>query len=50
MEAPNTESLARAFAAAGQSKQDLLRVFRTFNANAPAFRAESERHAAEVKP
>jgi coenzyme F420-reducing hydrogenase gamma subunit len=53
MEAPNTASLARAFAAVGQSKQDLLRVFRTYNANAPAFRAESERHAAperEAKP
>ena len=46
MEAPNTPSLARALEAAGETKQDLLRVFRTFNANAPAFRAESERHAA----
>ena len=44
MEAPNTASLASAYAAAGQTKQDLLRVFRTFNANAPAFRAESARH------
>ena len=41
MEAPNTASLAQAFAGAGKTRQDLLRVFRTFNANAPAFRAES---------
>ena len=44
MEAPNTASLAQAFAGAGKTRQDLLRVFRTFNANAPAFRAESQRH------
>jgi len=44
MEAPNTTSLAGAFAAMGQRPQDLLRVFRTFTGNAPAFRAESARH------
>jgi coenzyme F420-reducing hydrogenase gamma subunit len=44
METPNTASLARAFQAAGTSQIDLLRVFRTFNANAPAFRTESEAH------
>jgi coenzyme F420-reducing hydrogenase gamma subunit len=44
MEAPNTASLAQAFAGAGRTRQDLLRVFRTFNANAPAFRAEGQRH------
>ncbi len=44
METPNTASLARAFRAAGVSETDLVRVFRTFNAAAPAFRAESEAH------
>jgi coenzyme F420-reducing hydrogenase gamma subunit len=44
METPNTISLSRAFQAAGASQIDLLRVFRTFNANAPAFRKESEAH------
>ena len=44
MEAPNTASMSRAFTAAGTPKRDLLRVLRTFNANAPAFREESKRH------
>jgi sulfhydrogenase subunit delta len=44
METPNTASLARAFRAAGQSDRDILRAFRSFNANAPAFRKESEAH------
>ncbi|AGP39516.1 oxidoreductase [Sorangium cellulosum] len=44
MEAPNMESLSRAFRAAGVPERDLVRLHRTFNANAPAFRAESERH------
>ena len=44
MEAPNAPSMSRAFLAAGTPKRDLLRVLRTFNANAPEFRAESERH------
>jgi coenzyme F420-reducing hydrogenase gamma subunit len=44
MEAPNTASLARAFKAAGVKDRDLVRVFRTFNANAPAFREESKKH------
>ncbi|HYV46872.1 MAG TPA: oxidoreductase [Myxococcaceae bacterium] len=43
-EAPNTASLARAFQAAGVPEADLVRVFRTFNANAPAFREESKKH------
>ena len=43
-ETPNTASLARAFKGAGVSKPDLVRVFRTFNANAPAFREESRKH------
>jgi sulfhydrogenase subunit delta len=44
MEAPNTGSMAAAFAAAGTSHQDLLRVFRTFAGNAPAFRDEAAKH------
>ncbi|WP_437902002.1 oxidoreductase [Sorangium sp. So ce327] len=44
MEAPNMESLSRAFQAAGVPERDLVRLHRAFNANAPAFRAESERH------
>ena len=44
MEAPNTPSLAGAFQAAGRSEPELVRSFRNFNANAPAFREESERH------
>jgi len=42
MEAPNTASLVRAFRHAGSSRVDVVRVLRTFNANAPAFRRESE--------
>lgn len=42
MEAPNTTSLVRAFRQSGSSQVDVVRVLRTFNANAPAFRAESE--------
>lgn len=44
MEAPNTTSLSRAFKGAGVPDVDLVRVFRTFNANAPAFREESKKH------
>lgn len=44
METPNTAALAGALRAAGMSDTNVLRVFRTFNANAPAFRRESERH------
>ena len=43
-EAPNTTSLARALEAGGMEAAGLVRAFRTFNANAPAFRRESERH------
>ena len=44
METPNTRSLGRTFLARGVARRDLVRVLRTFNANAPAFRDESERH------
>ncbi len=44
METPNTASLASAFERGGVRRLDILRVFRTFNANAPAFREESKKH------
>jgi sulfhydrogenase subunit delta len=44
MEAPNPAALSRAFRDAGVPERDLVRMYRTFNANAPAFREESERH------
>ena len=43
-ETPNTASLTRALAALGLERRELLRLYRSFNANAEAFRAESERH------
>jgi coenzyme F420-reducing hydrogenase gamma subunit len=42
MESPNTASLAAGFRAHGVPEGDLLRVFRTFNANAPPFRDASQ--------
>jgi coenzyme F420-reducing hydrogenase gamma subunit len=45
METPNTASLSRWLAALGMDERALQRVYRTFNANAEAFRKESERHA-----
>jgi coenzyme F420-reducing hydrogenase gamma subunit len=44
METPNTAALAGRMATLGTSEAGLLRVFRSFNANAPAFRKESEAH------
>jgi coenzyme F420-reducing hydrogenase gamma subunit len=43
-EAPNTDSLARWFLDYGSTLVDVRRLFRSFNANAPAFRKESEKH------
>jgi len=43
METPNTESLTRWVGERGMGRRELKLVFRTFNANAPAFREESER-------
>ena len=43
-EAPNTASLSAALLGAGLPARDLVRALRTFNANAPAFREESEAH------
>jgi coenzyme F420-reducing hydrogenase gamma subunit len=44
MESPNTSSLTTWFRKLDLDDVDLVRVYRTFNAGAPAFRRESERH------
>ena len=44
METPNTAALARRWSALGATELAVLRVFRTFNANAPAFRTEGDAH------
>lgn len=45
MESADPAALADHLAAAGTAAPELLRLFRTFNADAPAFREESERQA-----
>ncbi|HEY3357843.1 MAG TPA: oxidoreductase [Polyangia bacterium] len=45
METPNTDSLSRAFLAAGVAPRDLARRYHTFCCNAPAFREAGRRHA-----
>jgi sulfhydrogenase subunit delta len=47
MESPNTESLRHRWEALGVARSDVVRAFRTFNAQAPAFRAASEAHERE---
>ncbi len=44
METPNTPALAARCWELGLSRENLVRVFRTFNAGAEAFRRESEAH------
>ena len=44
METPNTLSLSERLRRLGLERPDLERIYRTFNAHAPAFREESERH------
>jgi coenzyme F420-reducing hydrogenase gamma subunit len=44
METPNTSSLSRWWSRLGVGEQDLVRVYRGFNAYAEAFRKESEAH------
>jgi coenzyme F420-reducing hydrogenase gamma subunit len=44
MESPNAPSLSHWLARLGMDERELKRVYRTFNADAPAFREESERH------
>jgi coenzyme F420-reducing hydrogenase gamma subunit len=43
-ETPNTTSLSRWWSRLGVGEPDLVRIFRSFNANAEAFRKESEAH------
>lgn len=43
-ETPNAPSLSRSLRALGLEARTLHRLYRTFNANADAFRAESDRH------
>jgi sulfhydrogenase subunit delta len=45
-ENPNTESLADWFGRHGSTRDEVIRSFRNFNADAPAFREESERQEA----
>jgi len=44
METPNTGSLSNWWSNLGVTEPGLIRAFRTFNANAEAFRRESEAH------
>jgi coenzyme F420-reducing hydrogenase gamma subunit len=44
MEAPRTAALAAWWRELGVSEADIARAFRTFNADAPAFREEARRH------
>ena len=44
MDTPNTVSLSRRLRDLGMDERALQRIYRTFNANATAFREESERH------
>jgi coenzyme F420-reducing hydrogenase gamma subunit len=44
METPNTASLGHWWQGLGVTEPDLVRAFRTFNANTPGFRRESEAH------
>ena len=44
METPNTRSLSRQLGALGVDERTLLRVYRSFNANAGPFRKEGDRH------
>jgi coenzyme F420-reducing hydrogenase gamma subunit len=44
METPNAASLSRRLRELGLEEPAIRRIYRNFNANAPAFREESERH------
>ena len=46
METPNMRSMSRWLAGLGMDERALQRVYRTFNADAEAFREESKRHGA----
>ena len=45
MESPNATSLSRQLRVLGAETPDLVRLYRTFNAGAPAFREASEEAA-----
>jgi coenzyme F420-reducing hydrogenase gamma subunit len=47
METPNTASLAGSMGDLGVTKAELHRMFRTYNAEEPAFRQEGDRHGEE---
>ncbi|HVX46432.1 MAG TPA: oxidoreductase [Mycobacteriales bacterium] len=47
---PNTVSLARRMTQLGMDESAMTRIFRTFNAAAPAFREESRRHETPSEP
>ena len=47
---PNTASLAERLRAAGMTEAEVMRIFRTFNAGAEPFRAESVAHEREQVP
>ena len=46
-ETPNAPALSHRLAALGMDADALVRIYRTFNANAEPFRRESERHGAQ---
>ncbi|HEX7536388.1 MAG TPA: hypothetical protein VF391_05225 [Dermatophilaceae bacterium] len=46
---PNTQSLAERLGLLGMDESQTLRIFRTFNAGAEAFRSESEKHENKSK-
>jgi len=48
MESPNTAALSGAWRELGATGPDLLRIFRTYNSGAPAFRAAAEQVEAEL--
>ena len=43
-ETPNAPALSARLKDLGMGARELTRIYRSFNANAPAFREESERH------
>lgn len=49
-ETPNAPALSARLSELGMDAQALSRVYRTFNSNADAFRAESERHGVQNDP
>ena len=44
MESPNTPALGAQLLALGSDELDIVRLYRTFNADAPEFRAAAEAH------